>query len=139
MFNVLYAAYGPQGGAQAQSSGGGSPISLIIMIVAIFAVMYFLMIRPQQKQKKQHQEMLNKLSKGDKVVTIGGIHGTVAGVKDNTVILKISDNVKVEINRSAISQIVSSRASKVQTEEQAKKEKDKDKDKEKDKGSEKEA
>jgi len=117
MFNILYAAYGPQGGAQAQSSGGGSSISLIIMIVAIFAVMYFLMIRPQQRQKKQHQEMLNKISKGDKVVTIGGIHGTVAGVKDNSVILKIADNVKVEVNRSAISQIVMSKAGKAQQQE----------------------
>ena len=117
MFNILYAAYGPQGGSQAQSSGGGSSISLIIMIVAIFAVMYFLMIRPQQRQKKQHQDMLSKISKGDKIVTIGGIHGTVAGVKDNTVILKIADNVKVEVNRSAISQIVMSKAGKAQREE----------------------
>jgi len=116
MFNILYAAYGPQGGSQS-SGGGGSPVSLIIMIVAIFAVMYFLMIRPQQRQKKQHQELLNKISKGDKVVTVGGIHGTVAGVKDNTVILKISDSVKVEINRSAISKIVMSKAGKAQQEE----------------------
>ena len=117
MLNILYAAYGPTGGSSAQSSGGGSSVSLIIMIVAIFAVMYFLMIRPQQRQKKQHQELLNKISKGDKVVTIGGIHGTVAGVKDNTVILKITDSVKVEVSRSAISKIVMSKAGKAQQEE----------------------
>jgi len=114
MITQLFAAYGPQGGAGGQSSGGGSPMSLIFMIIAIFAVMYFLMIRPQQRQKKQHADMMSQLSKGDKVVTTGGIHGTVAGVKDNLVILKIADNVKVEINRASVGQIVSSRASKTQ-------------------------
>jgi preprotein translocase subunit YajC len=116
MFNLLYAAFGPTGGTGGQGSGGGSPMSLIFMIIAIFAVMYFLMIRPQQRQKKQHQSMLSQLSKGDKIVTSGGIHATVAGVKDNTVIVKIADNVQVEVNRSAISQVVSSRSQKPQGE-----------------------
>jgi preprotein translocase subunit YajC len=89
-------------------------MSLIFMIIAIFAVMYFLMIRPQQRQKRQHQDMLSQVSKGDKVVTTGGLHGTVAGVKDTSVILKIADNVKVEVSRSSISQIVSSKSSKTQ-------------------------
>jgi preprotein translocase subunit YajC len=109
MIQQLFAAFGPQGGAQGTGQGGGSPMSLIFMIVAIFAVMYFLMIRPQQRQKKQHQDLLSKLSKGDKVITAGGIHGTVAGVKDNTVIVKIAENVKVEMNRSAINQVVASK------------------------------
>ena len=115
MINLLY-AYGTTGatGGAGQGAGGGNPTSLIFMIIAIFAVMYFLMIRPQQKQKKQHQDMMGKLSKGDKVVTTGGIHGTVAGVKDNTVIVKVADNVKIEMNRSSIGQIVSSKASKAQ-------------------------
>ena len=114
-FNLLYAAYGPTGGGQGQgTSGGGSPMTLIFMIIAIFAVMYFLMIRPQQRQKKQQQSMLSTLSKGDKVVTSGGIHATVAGVKDNTIIVKIAENVKIEMNRSSISQVVSSRAQKQQ-------------------------
>ena len=115
------------GGAPAQGQGGGNPMSLIFMIIAIFAVMYFLMIRPQQRQKRQHQDMLSQLGKGDKVVTTGGLHGTVAGIKDNSVIVKIADNVKVEVNRSAISQIVSSKSSKTtQTQTQAKKTEDKD-------------
>ncbi len=114
MITQLFAAFGPQGGAGGQGTGGGSPMSLIFMIIAIFAVMYFLMIRPQQKQKKQHQDMMGQLSKGDKIVTTGGIHGTVAGVKDNVVILKVADNVKIEINRASIGQIVSSRTSKTQ-------------------------
>ncbi len=115
MINLLY-AYGMTGQTQGEGSGGGSPMSLIFMIIAIFAVMYFLMIRPQQKQKKQHQSMLSQLSKGDKIVTSGGMHATVVGVKDNTVIIKIADNVKVEVNRSSISQIVSSRSQKQQEE-----------------------
>jgi preprotein translocase subunit YajC len=126
MINVLY-AMPSTGGGPAQGQGGGNPMSLIFMIIAIFAVMYFLMIRPQQRQKRQHQDMLSQLGKGDKVVTTGGIHGTVAGVKDNSVIVKIADNVKVEVTRSAISQIVSSKSSKTtQTQTQAKKTEDKD-------------
>ena len=126
MINVLY-AMPSTGGAPAQGQGGGNPMSLIFMIIAIFAVMYFLMIRPQQRQKRQHQDMLSQLGKGDKVVTTGGIHGTVAGIKDSSVIVKIADNVKVEVNRSAISQIVSSKSSKTtQTQTQAKKTEDKD-------------
>ena len=78
--------------------------------------MYFLMIRPQQRQKKQHQSMLGQLSKGDKIVTTGGIHATVIGVKDKTIIIKIAENVKVELNRTAITQIISSRSQKQQEE-----------------------
>lgn len=115
MFNLLY-AYGMTGQTQGEGSGGGSPMSLIFMIIAIFAVMYFLMIRPQQKQKKQQQSMLSQLSKGDKIVTSGGIHATIVGVKDTTIIAKIADNVKVEMNRSSISQVVSSRTQKQQEE-----------------------
>ena len=111
MVQQLFAMYGPQGGASAQGQGGGNPMSLIFMIVAIFAVMYFLMIRPQQRQKKQQQDLLSKLAKGDKVVTVGGIHGTIAGVKDNTVIVKIAENVKVEVNRSAVSQVLTAKPS----------------------------
>ncbi len=126
MVNLLF-AYGQQAGTSGQGTGGGSPMSLIFMVIAIFAVMYFLMIRPQQRQKKQHQELLSKVSKGDKVVTSGGMYGTIAGVKDSTVIVKIADNVKVELNRSAISQIVSSRSSKSQTPRQEESDKKEDK------------
>lgn len=128
MVNLLF-AYGQQGGTTGQGTGGGSPMSLIFMIIAIFAVMYFLMIRPQQRQKKQHQELLGKITKGDKIVTSGGMYGTVAGVKDSTVIVKIADNVKVELNRSAISQIVSSKSSKSQTAKQEESDKKEDTDK----------
>ncbi len=106
-----YGTTGTTGGAAGQG-GGGNPMSLIFMIIAIFAVMYFLMIRPQQRQKRQHQDLLSKISKGDKVITVGGIHGTIAGVKDNTVIVKIADNVKVELSRSSISKVVASKSAR---------------------------
>ena len=106
-----YGMTGTGGGAAGQGSGG-SPMSLIFMIIAIFAVMYFLMIRPQQRQKKQHQDLLSKISKGDKVITAGGLHGTIAGVKDNTVIVKVADNVMVELSRSSISKVVASKSSR---------------------------
>jgi preprotein translocase subunit YajC len=75
-----------------------------ILIIAIF---YFLIIRPQNKKQKETQKMLSALKKGDKVVTIGGIHGTISSVKESTVIVKVDDNYKIEFSRSAISSVVS--------------------------------
>ena len=76
----------------------------IILVVGIF---YFLLIRPQQKQAKEHQKMLSALNKGDKVLTTGGIIGTIAGIKGQELDLKIAENVKVTIVRSAVSSKVS--------------------------------
>jgi preprotein translocase subunit YajC len=87
--------------------GGGSPLSGLWMIALIFVIFYFLLIRPQQKKQKQHQNMLESIKKGDKVVTSGGIYGVVIGVKDNIVVLKIAEDVKVEFAKGAISQVVS--------------------------------
>lgn len=87
-----------------EGSGGGGLTSMLIMFGAIFAIMYFLMIRPQQKRQKKHEAMLQSLAKGDKVVTAGGIYGLVQSHNEDkgTLILKIAENVKVEIKRSAI-------------------------------------
>lgn len=76
------------------------------MIALIFVIFYFLLIRPQQKKQKQHQNMLESVKKGDRVVTSGGVYGTVVGVKDNVVVLRIAEDVKVEFVKSAISSIV---------------------------------
>lgn len=99
LFDISFLMANPQGGQQ-----GGGLTSMLIMFGAIFAIMYFLMIRPQQKKQKKHQEMLDALGKGDRVITAGGIYGTIQGDKEKgtIVILKISDNVKIEIKRSAI-------------------------------------
>jgi preprotein translocase subunit YajC len=73
------------------------------MIIAIF---YFLILRPQQKRQKEREKMLGAVKKGDKVVTAGGIHGTVAGLDDKTILVQIADNVKVKLDRSGITQVL---------------------------------
>ncbi|OQX84481.1 MAG: preprotein translocase subunit YajC [Candidatus Latescibacteria bacterium 4484_7] len=81
----------------------------LIFIVLIFAIFYFLMLRPQQKKQKEHLEMISSLRKGDKVVTNGGIYGTVSDVKDHMVVLKIADDVKIEVVKNAVAAVVEKR------------------------------
>jgi preprotein translocase subunit YajC len=82
--------------------GGNSMIMTLVMFGGIILVMYFLMIRPQQKRTKEHQRMLESISKGDKVITTSGMHGTVTDIDGNTFIIQIADNVKVTLEKSAI-------------------------------------
>jgi preprotein translocase subunit YajC len=89
-----------------QSSGGTAALAQFLPIIAIGLVFYFLVIAPANKQRKKTAEMLSALKKGDRVVTSGGIYGTVQGVEADAVYLKISDNVKVKVARSAISGVV---------------------------------
>ena len=76
--------------------------STIIMIVLIFAVMWFFMIRPQRKQQKELQNFRDSLKKGDKVVTIGGIYGTVCEIKEGTVLIEVDNNVKIRVSKQAL-------------------------------------
>lgn len=94
--------------APAVSEGGQQPslVSAMLPFVAMVAIFYFLLIRPQQKQQKQHQLMLSEIKKGDKVITSGGIHGLVANVKENIVSVKIADNVKIDVEKSTISKVI---------------------------------
>ncbi|NWF49588.1 MAG: preprotein translocase subunit YajC [Ignavibacteriaceae bacterium] len=85
-------------------------MSTIIMFAAIFLIFYFMIIRPQQKRAKERDKMLAALEKGDKVVTSGGIHGTIAGIEDKSVLLQIADNVKVKVERSAINIVLEKKA-----------------------------
>ena len=75
------------------------------MLVAMFAIFYFLLIRPQQKRAKQHKELISAIKAGDQVVTAGGIHGKVISVEDTTVALEIATGVKIKLNRSTITEI----------------------------------
>ena len=97
--------------APSGNGGGGSFISTIIMFGAIFLIFYFMIIRPQQKRSKEREKMLSNIQKGDKVVTSGGLHGTIAGLDEKTVLLQVGDNVKLKFERSAISSVVSSKES----------------------------
>jgi preprotein translocase subunit YajC len=81
---------------------GGSPVMLIVMMVGMFAIMYFLIIRPQQKRQKEHKAMLEAIKKSDKVVTSSGIHGTVVDLDGTTMTLQIAENVKVKFDKAAI-------------------------------------
>jgi preprotein translocase subunit YajC len=79
--------------------------SQLITIVLIIGVFYFLLIRPQKKAQEDHKKMLAALKKNDDVITVGGIHGTIANVKDATVTLKVDDNVKIEVQKSSIASV----------------------------------
>jgi preprotein translocase subunit YajC len=79
----------------------------LLYIVGLFAILYFLMIRPQQQRQKKHQEMIGNIKQNEKVITIGGIYGTIVRIKDSSVILEVADNVRVEFLKTAISQVVS--------------------------------
>ena len=91
--------------AQAAASGGGasSPFgNPLIMVVLMFAVMYFLVLRPQSKKQKEHQKLLAELKKGDEIVTHGGIIGKISGMKDGEVTLQVQEGVRLRVQRSAI-------------------------------------
>jgi preprotein translocase subunit YajC len=80
-------------------------MSTVIMFGLIIVIFYFMILRPQQKKQKERTKLLESVQKGDKVVTIGGAHGTVVGLDEKTVLVQIADDVKVKFERSAISQI----------------------------------
>ena len=89
-----------------QAQGSGSFLPALLPIVAIFGIFWFLLIRPQQKRQKQWQQMVDALKTGDKVVTSGGLRGTVISLRDDAVQLRIPpDNLRLEVQRSAVVQV----------------------------------
>jgi preprotein translocase subunit YajC len=95
--------------AMAPQGGGGNMMSTLIMFGAIFAIFYFMIIRPQQKRAKEREKMLSNIQKGDKVITTGGMYGTIAGIEEKTYLVQIADNVKVKLDKSAINVVTSSK------------------------------
>ncbi len=87
-----------------QSGQSPNPLAMWLPIILIVVIMWLLIFRPQAKRQKEHQKMLASIQKGDRIVTAGGIYGTVVGVKEkeNTLIVKIADNVKIELARSSV-------------------------------------
>ena len=98
MVSEAFAMAGQSGGQQGGYEG-------IIMLVAMFAIFYFLLIRPQQKRAKQHKELVSALSAGDQVITAGGLHGKIASVEETTVTVEVATGVKIKMNRSAITEV----------------------------------
>ena len=92
MITILHAAAGQQGGGW----------QMWIMLALIFVVMWFFMIRPQRKQQKELQNFRDSLKKGDKVVTIGGIYGTVCEIKEGSVLIEVDNNVKIRVSKQAL-------------------------------------
>lgn len=90
-----------QGGGAAGGAAGG--FASFVPLILMFVIFYFLLIRPQQKKNKEHRDMINNLKKGDRIVTSGGIHGTITAVSDATLTVEISDKVRVKLARNSVS------------------------------------
>ena len=101
MFNLAYAM-----GAGGAGSGGSGGLGAFLPLIIIFAIFYFLLIRPQQKKAKQHKQLLSELRKGDKVISSGGLHGVITGMSDEVLTVEISPKVRVKISRGSISGVI---------------------------------
>jgi preprotein translocase subunit YajC len=92
--------------AQAPASGAANPLASFVPIILIFIIMYFLLFRPQMRRQKEQARLVSTLKTGDRVVTASGIHGLISNVKETTVIVKVADNVKIEMEKSAVTNVV---------------------------------
>ncbi|HTF92740.1 MAG TPA: preprotein translocase subunit YajC [Verrucomicrobiae bacterium] len=104
MIDLAYAQAAP-------GAGGPGPIMTVFPFILIFVIMYFMVIRPQQKKGKEHQEMLKKLKKNDEVMTSGGIYGKVVDLKETIVTLEIAPNVRIRVHRPQISEVTTAEKS----------------------------
>jgi preprotein translocase subunit YajC len=86
-------------------STAANPLVQLLPLALIFIIFYFLLIRPQKQKEKEHQKMLEGINKNDEVVTLSGIHGTIVNVKEKTLILRIDENVKIEIEKNSVAYI----------------------------------
>lgn len=101
LFSIPVAvAFAQEGGA---GPAGGPGMMNIGMLVLLFVIFYFLLIRPQQKRAKEHKEMLSRVQQGDNIITTGGMHGRVTAVNEDTLTVEVADKVRVKISRSAVS------------------------------------
>jgi preprotein translocase subunit YajC len=95
-----------QPGAPAPAPGPGGGLISFVPFIFIFIIMYFMLFRPQKKRQQEQQRLISTLKTGDKVVTSAGMHGLIANVKETTVMLKVADNVKIEVEKSAITNVL---------------------------------
>lgn len=103
MIDIAYAQAAP-------GAGGPGPLVTILPFILIFVIMYFMVIRPQQKRAREHQEMLRRLKRNDEVMTSGGIYGKVIDLKETVVTLEVAPNVRIRVHRPQISAVVTERA-----------------------------
>lgn len=90
---------------QAEGAGAASLVGSFLPLVIVFVVFYFILIRPQQQQQKKRREMLSQLKKGDRVITVGGLHGEITAVHDDDLDVRIADKVEIRITRSGIARV----------------------------------
>ena len=105
MFGLAFAMGGTPGGAAGAAGGGMAAFQQIIPLVFMFAIFYFLLIRPQQKKAKEHKALLESMKKGDNVITAGGVHGKITAVENDLVTLEVANNVNIKITKSYIASI----------------------------------
>ena len=97
MIDIAY-AMGAGGGASGQGGGFGAMVPLILM----FAIFYFLMIRPQRKRQKEHQQLMEELKRGDRVVTAGGIYGVIESLSEDSIVIKVESGTTMRVARSSV-------------------------------------
>ena len=119
MTGIAY-AMGQGGGAAGQGAGG---FGGLIPIILMFVIFYFLLIRPQQKRNKEHQQMIGNLRKGDRIITNGGIYGRITGLDENTLTVEIADRVRVKVVRANVAGLAQSAAAPAPAPKKDKKEK----------------
>jgi preprotein translocase subunit YajC len=91
--------------AQAPTQAAQSPLIGLMPIALIFIIFYFLLIRPQKKAQKEHQDMINELKKNDEVITSGGVYGTIVNIQDDVITLRVDDNTRIKVQKSSISKL----------------------------------
>lgn len=109
MFNLAFA----QGTQQTATGQPGGNLMGLLPIAIIFIIFYFLLIRPQKKSQREHQDMLQKLSKNDEVITSGGIFGTVVSIQDDVVTLRVEKETKIKVKKGSVSKVIKSRGEEV--------------------------
>ena len=105
-----------------ETSGGSNMLVTLLPFILMFVIFYFLLIRPQQRKSRERNSMLRALKKGDKVTTIGGLHGTIHEITDDTIVLKVNDVTKLTFDRSAINNVSARSESKADAKAEAKSE-----------------